>query len=219
MSFASASRSRKWTPRPTNESETVKFKINNLRESAAPAGVRRLEVRCLGNRADTAFPHSMLDVECSMFGVSHPPQSGARLSYEPQGTRRAGGYHSHPSSSILLPVEGRRKKPADVSRNIGGSGGQGANLSGESLPVEGRGKKPLNLSHPAGLSMDNNHSPALPSPLPSDGRGEGQGEVRSPRFMRGHCSRHLSPAAPNAAPGFPIANRQTSIVNPKAASR
>ncbi len=49
---------------------------------------------------------------------------------EPQGTRRAGGYNSHPSSSILLPVEGRMKKPADVSRNIGGSGGQGANFRG-----------------------------------------------------------------------------------------
>ncbi len=62
--------------------------------------------------------------------------------HEPQGTRRAGGYNSHPSSSILLPVEGRRKKPAGVSRNIGGSGGQGANRSGNSLPVEGRGRKP-----------------------------------------------------------------------------
>ncbi len=37
---------------------------------------------------------------------------------------------------------------------------------------------PPNLPHFAGLLSDHGHSPAIPSPLPSDGRGEGQGEVR-----------------------------------------
>jgi ATP-dependent helicase/nuclease subunit B len=42
--------------------------------------------------------------------------------------------------------------------------------------------EPLNLAQTAWYSNDRPPSPAVPSPLPSDGRGEGQGEVRVSGF-------------------------------------
>ncbi len=118
--------------------------------------------------------------------------------HEPQGTRREEGYHSHPSSSILLPVEGRRKKPADVSRNIGGSGGQGANLSGESLPVEGRGKSQssdlgkLGVHGPDArpfLEVEAPHEPGGPSPHPGPLPSHPMGAERESAFAKATADR------------------------------
>ncbi len=63
---------------------------------------------------------------------------------------------------------------------------------GKNSPKDSR-VDPLNLTHPARLSSDRWHSPALPSPLPSDGRGEGQGEVRVRRVHGEKCLFHSNP--------------------------
>ena len=59
--------------------------------------------------------------------------------------------------------------------------------------------------------MDNNHSPALPSPLPSDGRGEGQGEVRVPPVHERALL--ASPVTRRSERGPGISNRKSSNVN------
>ena len=51
---------------------------------------------------------------------------------------------------------------------------------GERIPRTNSRIEPLNLSQAAGLSSHSLRPPTVPSPLPSDGRGEGQGEVRAP---------------------------------------
>ena len=114
--------------------------------------------------------------------------------HEPQGTRRGGGYNSHPSSSILLPVEGRRKKPADVSRNIGGSGGQGANRSGESHPRS----LSMNLRGQEG-GADIIHTPHPQSFSPLRGEGRNRRACRGTSGVQGDKARifgEISPSVP-----------------------
>ncbi|MGO8765421.1 MAG: glycosyltransferase [Limisphaerales bacterium] len=95
--------------------------------------------------------------------------------HEPQGTRREGGDHSHPSPSIPLPVEGRGKMLSGATGNSGGSGGQGANPSGDSLhEPHGPSPHPGPLpSHPMGAERESQADASSHSKARQDTTGSG----------------------------------------------
>ncbi len=87
--------------------------------------------------------------------------------HEPQGTRREGGEHSHPSPSIPLPVEGRGKSP---SADLGKFG------------VHGPDARPL-------LEVEAPHEPGGPSPHPGPLPSHPMGAERESAFAKATADR------------------------------